>query len=254
MNDPQRLEDIFRRHGDSLAAMLIEPIQGNCCGISASAEFVKLARALCDRHGVLLIIDEVKTGFRVARGGVQSLHGVMPDVSTFAKAMANGYPIAAVAGREEVMRTFRYGGAAHGGTYTAHSVSLAAAEECLRILDETPALDTIAAYGERLKGGISDILNRRGIVHSFAGHSSMFGLFFAHEPPDNYRAWKLSDYSFYDTMAHHLHDLGIICEPDSREPWFICEAHDDACLSDTLKAVEVAVDATLEQVEAERRA
>jgi len=254
MNDPQRLTEVFAEQGNSLAAMLIEPIQGNCCGISASTEFVRLARALCDQYGVLLIIDEVKTGFRVARGGVQSLHGVVPDISTFAKAMANGYPIAAVAGREEVMRTFRYGGAAHGGTYTAHAVSLAAAEECLRILDETPALDTIASYGEQLKAGLSGILNRRGIVHSFAGHPSMFGLFFAPSAPDNYRDWKLSDYSFYDRMAYHLHDLGIICEPDSREPWFICEAHDAACLADTLKAVETAVDATLEQVEAGTRA
>ena len=254
MNDPQRLAEVFAKHGNSMAAMLIEPIQGNCCGISASTEYVRLARALCDQYGVLLIIDEVKTGFRVAKGGVQSLHGVVPDISTFAKAMANGYPIAAVAGREEVMRTFRYGGAAHGGTYTAHAVSLAAAEECLRILDETPALATIASYGEQLKAGLSGILDRRGIVHSFTGHPSMFGLFFAPSAPDNYRDWKLSDYSFYDTMAYHLHDLGIICEPDSREPWFICEAHDAACLADTLKAVETAVDATLEQVEAEKRA
>lgn len=169
MNDEQRLEDLFRRHGDRLAAMLIEPIQGNCLGIAARADYVRLARALCDRHGVLLIIDEVKTGFRVGRGGIQGLLGVTPDITTFAKAMANGYPISAVAGREDVMRTFRYGGAAHGGTYTAHSVSLAAADECLRILDETPALETLAAYGERLKAGISAILDARGITHSTPG-------------------------------------------------------------------------------------
>ena len=106
-----------------------------------------------------------------------------PDISTFAKAMANGYPIAAIGGREEMMRTFRFGGAAHGGTYTAHSVSLAAADACLAILDETPAPRTLAAYGERLKAGIKAILDRRGIVHSFSGHPSMFGLFFAPEPP-----------------------------------------------------------------------
>ena len=177
--------------------------------------------------------------------------GVVPDITTFAKAMGNGYPIAVVAGREEVMRTFRYGGASHGGTYTAHSVSLAAAEECLRILDETPALDTLAQYGERLKVGISKILDARKIVHSYTGHPSMFGLFFAGTPPDNYRAWKTSDYSFYDQMAYFLHDLGIIVEPDSREPWFMCEAHglDETCLTDTLKAVEAAVDLTLESLE-----
>ncbi len=252
MNDMQRLEDTFKRHGSTLAAMLIEPIQGNCCGITARKDYVELARKLCDQYGVLLIIDEVKTGFRVGKGGVQGLLGVRPDITTFAKAVANGYPIAVVAGREDVMRTFRYGGASHGGTYTAHSVSLAAAEECLRILDETPALDTLANYGERLMQGISGILNARGIVHSYTGHPSMFGLFFAETPPDNYRAWKTSDYSFYDQMAYYLHDLGVIVEPDSREPWFMCEAHglDDTCLTDTLRAVETAVDLTLEHQEA----
>ncbi len=254
MNDLNRLEDVFKNNHDHIAAMLMEPIMGNCCGISATTEFVKGARALCDKYGVLLIIDEVKSGFRVARGGIQSLHGVRPDISTFAKAMANGYPIAAIGGREDVMRTFRYGGAAHGGTYTAHSVSLAAAECCLQILDETPALETIAAYGEKLKSGIKKILDRRNIVHSFSGHSSMFGLFFASAPPDNYRDWKRSDYSFYDRMAYHLHDLNIICEPDSREPLFICEAHDQSCLDDTLKSIEAAVDFTLEDVELARRA
>jgi glutamate-1-semialdehyde 2,1-aminomutase len=255
MNDLQRLEDMFRRNGDRFAAILLEPIQGNCCSIMASVEYVRLARELCTRHGVMLIIDEVKSGFRVGKSGIQGLMGVTPDITTFAKAVANGYPIAAVAGREAVMRTFRPGGASHGGTYTAHSVSLAAAEECLRILDETPALETLAAYGERLKAGISAILDPRGIVHSYTGHPSMFGLFFAETPPDNYRDWKTSDYSFYDQMAYHLHDLGVICEPDSREPWFMCEAHglDDTCLTDTLKAVETAVDLTLEHFEEEAK-
>jgi glutamate-1-semialdehyde 2,1-aminomutase len=247
MNDAQRLEDTFRRHGDRLAAMVIEPIQGNCCAISARRDYVRLARRLCDKYGVLLIIDEVKTGFRVAKGGVQSLLGVVPDIATFAKAMGNGYPIAAIAGREEVMRSFAQGKAAHGGTYTAHSVSLAAAAETLRILDETTALADLAAYGAQLQAGIGAILDARGIVHSFSGHPSMFGLFFAETPPDNYRAWKTSDYSFYDRLARHLQDNGIICEPDSREPLFMCAAHDAGCLADTLRAFERAVDLTLEE-------
>lgn len=254
MNDANRLEDVFKKHGDSIGAMLIEPIMGNCCAISSTPEFVKAARALCDKHGVVLIIDEVKTGFRVAKGGIHSLLGVRPDLVTFAKAMANGYPIAAIGGREDIMRHFRYGAAAHGGTYTAHSVSLAAAEKCLEILDETPALETLAAYGEKLKAGISKILERRGIVHSFSGHPSMFGLFLAPKPPANYRDWKRSDYTFYDKMAYHLHDMGVICEPDSREPLFMCEAHDQSCLTDTLAAFENAVDLTLEQIEFEASA
>lgn len=248
MNDPEMLESIFRLHGNEIAALLIEPIQGNCCAISASREYVQKARELCDLYGTLLIIDEVKTGFRVARGGVQELMGVRADISTFAKAMGNGYPISAIGGREDVMRTFRFGGAAHGGTYTAHSVSIAAAAETLRILDETDTLEQIAAYGKTLMEGISKILKARGIVHSFTGHPSMFGLFFAETPPDNYREWKNSDYSFYDTMAQHLHDAGVIVEPDSREPWFMCAAHDQSCLKDTLRAVEWAVEMTLEEL------
>ena len=254
MNDSQRLEDTFRKHGSTLAAMLIEPIQGNCCAISARKDYVQLARQLCDQYGVLLIIDEVKTGFRVAKGGVQSLLDVVPDIATFAKAMGNGYPISAIAGRESVMRSFDFGKAAHGGTYTAHSVSLAATAETLRILDETTALADLAAYGTRLQAGIKAILDARGIVHAFSGHPSMFGVFFADAPPDNYRAWKTSDYSFYDTMARHLHDNGIICEPDSREPLFMCAAHDDACLADSLKAFERAVDLTLEDLAEQKTA
>ena len=252
MNDFQRLEATFKRHGNTLAAMLIEPIPGNCCGIMAQVAYVQLARRLCTEYGVMLIIDEVKSGFRVGKAGIQGIMGVVPDITTFAKPVANGYPIAVVAGRTDVMRSFCYGGASHGGTYTAHSVSLAAAEECLRILDETPALETLASFGEQLKTGISSILNARGIVHSYTGHASIFGLFFAETPPDNYRAWKASDYSFYDQIAYFLHDLGVIVEPDSREPWFMCEAHglQASCLTDTLRAVEAAADLTLEHVQA----
>ncbi len=255
MNNYERLEDIFKKHGDKFAAMLIEPIQGNCCSITAEVEFVKLARELCTKYGVLLIIDEVKTGFRVGKGGIQGIMGVKPDLTTFAKAVANGYPISVLAGREDVMRAIKYGGATHGGTYTAHSVSLAAAEETLRILDETPALETIANYGQSLQAGFSKILDARNIAHSFSGHPAMFGLFFNEKAPNDYRGWKTSDYSFYDQVAHFLQDLNIIVEPDSREPFFMCEAHgkDASCLTDTLKAFETAVDLTLEQFEEEAK-
>jgi glutamate-1-semialdehyde 2,1-aminomutase len=243
-NDANQLEDVFRRHAGRIACMLIEPIMGNCLGIAAEPEYLRAARALCDKHGVVMLIDEVKTGFRVARGGVQELYGVKADLCTFAKAVANGYPISVLAGREEIMR--RIGkGVAHGGTYTAHSVSLAAADKTLEILEETDALERIADYGTRLRAGMHAILSARGIAHSFVGHPSMSGLYFAKDPPRNYRAWKNSDYSFYDAMARVLHDEGVLCEPDSREPWFISAAHDDTCLADTLRGFETAVDATL---------
>jgi glutamate-1-semialdehyde 2,1-aminomutase len=243
-NDANALEDVIKRRADKVACVLIEPIMGNCLGISADPEYLKAARWLCDKHGVLLVIDEVKTGFRVARGGVQELYGVNADICTFAKAVGNGYPISVVAGREEIMRKIGQG-VAHGGTYTAHAISLAAAETTLRILDETDALERIADYGTKLREGMTKILDARGIQHSFVGHPSMSGLYFDKKPPRNYRDWKSSDYSFYDAMAQVLHDEGVLCEPDSREPWFICAAHDESCLSDTLSGFEFAVDETL---------
>jgi glutamate-1-semialdehyde 2,1-aminomutase len=251
-NDANQLEDVLKRHGDRVACLLIEPIMGNCLGIAAEPEYLRAARELCDRHGVVLFIDEVKTGFRVARGGVQQLYGVHADLCTFAKALGNGYPISVLAGRERIMRKIGRG-VAHGGTYTAHSVSLAAAERTLQILDETDALERIADYGTKLRAGMRDVLVARGIAHSFVGHPSMSGLYFAHEPPRNYRAWKGSDYTFYDTMAKFLHDECILCEPDSREPWFVSAAHDASCLSDTLRAFESAVDSTLETLGKTRR-
>ena len=252
-NDANQLEDVLKRHADKVACLLIEPIMGNCLGIAADPAYIRAARELCDRYGVLLVIDEVKTGFRVARGGAQQLYGVKADLCTFAKAMGNGYPISVLAGREEIMRKIGRG-VAHGGTYTAHSVSLAAAERTLQILDETDALDRIAAYGTALRQGMSAILKARGIAHSFVGHPSMSGLYFAHEPPRTYRDWKGSDYTFYDAAAKVLHDEGVLCEPDSREPWFVCAAHDDACLKETLAGFEVAIEKTLTSLGGRRQA
>ena len=97
-----------------------------------------------------------------------------------------------------------------------------------------------------MQRGMSEILERHGIAHSFVGHPAMAGLFFSETPPTNYRDWKDSDYTFYDTLAPVLHDLGVLCEPDSREPWFISAAHDEACLQKTLTAFEQAVDRTIE--------
>jgi glutamate-1-semialdehyde 2,1-aminomutase len=246
-NDSDRLETVLKAHADKIAAVLIEPILGNCCGIPSKPEFLKAVRELCTKYNVLMIVDEVKTGFRVGKGGAQQLYGIKADICTMAKAVANGYPIAAIGGREEIMRKFGRG-VAHGGTYTAQAMSLAAAEKTLTILRDTPVLEDIAAYGTAMQQGISKILNARGIPHSFAGHPSMGGLFFKEKAPTNYRDWKTSDYTFYDQLAEKLIARGVMCEPDSREPWFICAGHDKSCLDDTLSVFEEAVDLTLDEL------
>ncbi len=248
LNDANALEDLMKKKHDKIGAFLIEPIMGNCCAISARAQYMKDVREICDRYDVLLIVDEVKTGFRVARGGVQELFGIRADLCTFAKAIANGYPISVVAGREDIMR--HVGEAVvHGGTFTGHSVSLAAAAKTLEILDETSALADIESYGLKLQQGIGRILTKRGIVHSFTGHPALMGLFFAEHAPGNYREWVHSDYEFYDALAPELHEQGILVEPDSREPWFLCESHNVGCLDETLDKIERAVDITLTKLE-----
>lgn len=246
-NDANRLEAVLKSHGDKIAAVLIEPILGNCCGIPSKPEFIKAVRELCTKYDVLMVVDEVKTGFRVAKGGAQELYGIKADICTMAKAMGNGYPIAAIGGREDVMRKFGKG-VAHGGTYTAQAISLAAAEVTLTTLRDTTALADIAAYGTAMQQGMTRILDRRGVPHSFTGHPSMGGLFFSETPPDNYRDWKTSDYTFYDALAANLIARGVMCEPDSREPWFISAAHDKSCLDDTLRIFEEAVDVTMAEL------
>jgi glutamate-1-semialdehyde 2,1-aminomutase len=246
LNDANAVEEILKKNHQDIGAFLIEPIMGNCCGLTATAEYLADVRALCDKYNVVLIIDEVKTGFRVAKGGVQELFGVKSDICTFAKALGNGYPISVVAGREEIMRKVG-DGVAHGGTFTAHSVALAAANKTLQILDETDALATIQKYGEDLQAGLSGILAARGIEHSFVGHPSMMGLFFSEKAPVDYRDWVNTNYEFYDSLAPELHELGILVEPDSREPWFMCEAHDVKCLAETLDKFETGVDITMKK-------
>jgi glutamate-1-semialdehyde 2,1-aminomutase len=244
LNDCEMLEEVFRKHGDRIGAFLIELIQGNFCSLTATPEYVETARKLCDRYGVVMIVDEVKTGFRVARGGAQELLGVRADLCTFAKAMANGYPISAIAGRADIMR--RLGPEVpQGGTYAAHPVSLAAAAKTLQIIQETDALARTEAYGRRLQQGIGAIMGKRGIACSFVGHPSMGGIVFNARKPTSPRDWEESDTEFYDVWARHLNDLGILCEPDSCEPWFVSAAHDEACLAETLAKVELAVDMTL---------
>jgi glutamate-1-semialdehyde 2,1-aminomutase len=246
LNDANAVEDVLKKNHQDIGAFLIEPIMGNCCGLSATAEYLAEVRVLCDKYNVVLIVDEVKTGFRVAKGGVQELLGVKSDICTFAKALGNGYPISVVAGREEIMRKVG-DGVVHGGTFTAHSVALAAANKTLQILAETDALATIQKYGEDLQAGLSGILTQRGIEHSFVGHPSMMGLFFSEKAPVDYRDWVNTNYEFYDSLAPELHELGILVEPDSREPWFMCEAHDVKCLAETLDKFETAVDITMKK-------
>ncbi len=227
LNDFDAIDEVFNRVGDDVAAVVIEAIMGNCGSIASTPEYMQKLRDVCDQNGALLIIDEVKTGFRVAKGGAQELYGVYADLTTYAKAMGNGYAVAAFGGKADIMDKIQFGkqGVTHGGTYTANMVALAAAKATLSILSDTDALDTINKTGKAIQEVLSRVFTKHGIEHRFAGPDSMFGIHFGDVVPQNYRDWKRTDSELYTKFALKLIEYGVMLEPDSREPWFICEAH-----------------------------
>ena len=227
LNDFEALENLFTQRSDQLACVLLEPIIGNAGSISASQAWLQRLRDLCDQNGTLLLIDEVKSGFRVAKGGAQSLYGIYADLTTYAKAMGNGYPVAAFGGRAAVMDVIgsNKGAVVHGGTYTANLVGLSAAHATLDILANTDALKTVDEAGTRIKNILSAVFTRAGVAHAFAGPPAMLGIHFTPDVPQTYRDWRKTDSRLYNLFAWELIDRGVMLEPDSREPWFFCEAH-----------------------------
>jgi glutamate-1-semialdehyde 2,1-aminomutase len=227
LNNFEELESLFKIKGLEIACVLLEPIIGNCGAIESTQQWLASLKKTCEAHGSLLIMDEVKTGFRVAKGGAQELYGIHGDLTTYAKAMGNGYPVAAFGGRADVMNVIgsHENGVVHGGTYTANLIGLSAAQATLDILTNTDALKTIDQIGKDIIQILTRVFTKAGIEHQFSGPASMFGIHFTKEVPTNYRDWRMANNSLYEKFAWYLIDNGVMLEPDSREPWFICEAH-----------------------------
>jgi glutamate-1-semialdehyde 2,1-aminomutase len=252
VNDIDRLDELLRSHGEQIGACLIEPIPSDRLSMAADAAYLSEVRALCDRFEVVLIIDEAATGFRVAKGGAQEFLGVRADLCTFGPSIANGYPIAAVAGREEIMRRIGAGGA-QGSSPVPHPVSLSVANKTLEILDRTDALEQIARYGWRMREGMGQALSRRGISHEFVGPPSMSTLCCGESQPTGDPDHEKYQAAFCDYLVTHLHEFGILCEADFGGPWFVSAAHNELCLAETLAKFERATDATLERLPDLRR-
>ena len=226
-NDFDQIENIFTEKGSEIACVLLEPIIGNAGSLAADTKWLQLVRNLCTKYGSLLIIDEVKSGFRVAKGGAQELYNIYGDISVYAKAIANGFPIAIFGGKANIMDcigSFK-GGVSHGGTYTANIIGLSAAYTTMKILDETDAFDVIMETGNKIIEILKKVFTKANIPHIITGPSSMFGIHFTEKMPEKYRDWKRTKHSLYEKFAWNLIDNGILVEPDSREPWFICESH-----------------------------
>ena len=246
-NNIEFLRKLFEREGHDIAAVIVEPVLGNAQGILPQPGFHQQMRALTEEFGILLIFDEVKTGFRFAKGGAAEYFGITPDLATYAKALGNGYPAAAFGGRREVMEVLP-DKVSHGGTYAGNRVAAAAAVATLQILRDTNALATIHATGRRIQDGLKEVLNPTGLPYVFTGHDSMFGVMFTEQVPTEYRDWADSDHELYDAIAVAMHARGAMPEPDSREPWFVCEAHAQGDTVDRVVSIfEESLKAVLDQ-------
>jgi glutamate-1-semialdehyde 2,1-aminomutase len=235
-NDFEALEDTLRRRWGETAAVIVEPIAGNMTSILPAAGWLEHIRKLCDEYGIVMIMDEVKTGFRIAPGGATEYFGVQGDLMTYAKSLANGYPLAAIGGKKEVMDVIEPGRMAQGGTYCGNAVGAAAAAATLEIIETTPALETIARRGQRLMDGLHKELENAGLEHAMTGVPAMFTFVLGiNKPPLNYRDLIPADAHLYEKLAAAMRVRGVEYELDHKEPWFMCEAHSEGDIDCTLE-------------------
>lgn len=219
-----------------VAAVIMEPAMCNAGAIRPAPGYLEGVRAACSRHGTVLIFDEVVTGFRLAPGGAQQLFGVTPDLATFAKAIANGFPVAAVAGRGELLDLFATGGALHGGTYNAHPACMAAAVATMRALADGSVHKAIEPLGRKLMDGIRAILEQAGIRAAVAGFPHVFHVAFGLDAPArDYRDVMRMDRARYRQFCAEL--LKRRVRALERGAWFLSSTHDELAIEETLAAV-----------------
>jgi glutamate-1-semialdehyde 2,1-aminomutase len=232
-NDREVFERAMYVYGNSIAAVVTEPCQGNCGAMLPAPGFLELVQSKCREYGALFILDEVKTGFRIGNGGAREYYKLKPDLMTYAKALGNGYPAAALGGRRDVMDIIGQG-VAQGGTYTNNKPGMAGAWATLKLLKEKPILKTIEKRGRRLMDGIDKILTEEDIVHCMNGYPSMFSFAIGIEKSTNQRAWNESDKDMYLEIMEAMFERGVMPDHDAREPWFLCYSHEDKDIDETL--------------------
>lgn len=243
-NDFERLEETIDAKWGDIAAVFVEPVMGNSAGILPKPGYLEKIRELCDKYGIVMVFDEVKTGFRIANGGAQQHFGIRADLVTYAKAMGNGFPIAAIAGKEEVMMTVHPGSVAHGGTYTGNIAGVAAADATLEILENEPIIETINQRGRSLMSGIDEILTEADIPHVVTGVPSMFSILLGNDQePRDFRDYLAGDGELYEKVAMELIQRGVMPDADGREPWFLCYSLSEADVAETLNVFNDSVKA-----------
>ncbi len=240
-NDLADVEQTFRSHPGQIAALIVEPIPHNIGCIMPQPGFLAGLKELCRIYGSILIFDEVITGFRHHLGGYQKVAGVTPDLTTMAKAMGNGFPIAAVAGRMDLMERYNTkpgGDVWFAGTFNGHAVGTAAAIATIEEMENQPVHEHVFALGDRMRSGIRQILDRLGIEAYVAGFGSVWTTYFMNREPLNYTDLMDNDADFYVAYRRKLVERGIFKMPMNIKRNHISYSHTEEHIDSTLQTIE----------------
>ncbi len=240
-NNPQQLEDAFKRFGDDIACVIVEAVAGNMNMVPGTPEFIHAMRDLCTQYGALLIVDEVMTGFRVALHGAQSLYGVTPDITMFGKVIGGGMPVAAFGGRREVMEKIAPCGPVYqAGTLSGNPVAVACGLATLKLIQEEGFYERLGAQTTKLITGLKAAADAEGIPFSAQSIGGMFGLYFLPQLPTGFADVMKSDGKRFNLFFHEMLNRGIYLAPSLYEAGFVSNAHDDAAIEETIAAAKEA--------------
>ena len=240
-NDVAQLEALFKQSGDALACVIIEPVVGNMNLVKPNPLFLKTLRELCTKHGVVLIFDEVMTGFRVHLGGAQALYGIKPDMTTLGKVIGGGLPVGAFGGRKEIMSGLApLGKVYQAGTLSGNPVAVTAGLKTLALIQAPGFHEQLAAQTQKLVDGLMAAAKKVGVTFSAQSVGGMFGLYFSAECPNCFDEVMASDRAAFNTFFHSMLDSGIYLGPSAFEAGFVSAAHTDADIAATVAAAEKA--------------
>lgn len=240
-NDCSELEAAFKARGDSIAAVILEPVAGNMNLVRPSVEFVKLVRELCTRHGAVLIFDEVMTGFRVGLSGAQGLFGVRPDLTTLGKVIGGGMPVGAFGGRRDIMENIApLGPVYQAGTLSGNPVAVAAGLATLELVQAPGFYERLSAATRTLTEGLGGAAKRRGVVFSAQSVGSMFGIYFRALPPASYLQVMQCDKEAFNRFFHAMLERGVYLAPSAYEAGFVSSAHGESDIAATIAAADEA--------------
>ena len=239
-NDREALAALFATHGQDIAAVIVEGVPANAGLYLPRPGFYELIARLCREHGALFILDEVMTGFRLAKGGAQELFGLTPDLSTFGKIIGGGLPVGAYGGREDLMRMVAPDGPVYqAGTLSGNPLAMTAGLWALSRLDDK-LYRKLERLGSTLAEGLSDAAHRAGVAISLNRVGSLLTVFFTDRPVMNYDDAKLSDTAAYGTFFQAMLAQGVYLPPSQFEAWFLSGAHTRGDVDDTIRAARKA--------------